>query len=142
MMNYYQILGVSASATKDEIKRAYRRLAKEHHPDRNPNDKISEEIFKTINLAHETLIDDRKRKEYDQSLGSQHTKQSHNKQEHSRTRQSRKRRTTNFNKEDVDKILSRHKERILKGQFKMNTWGDAFMFIAVMADEFIKSREK
>lgn len=141
MMNYYQILGVSTTATTEEIKKVYRKLAKQYHPDKNPN-KSSEEIFKNINTAYETLIDERKRKEYDQSLNSQHSEQTNNRQQHTRTRQSRKRRTTNFNKEDVDKMLSHNKERILKGQFKMNTLGDAFMFIAVMANEYIKSREK
>lgn len=64
--DYYQILGVSRSASKDEIKRAFRKLAAKHHPDRNPDDKAAEERFKEINEAYTVLQDDEKRKFYDQ----------------------------------------------------------------------------
>lgn len=64
--DYYQILGVSRSASKDEIKRAFRKLAAKHHPDRNPGDKAAEERFKEINEAYIVLQDDEKRKFYDQ----------------------------------------------------------------------------
>lgn len=64
--DYYEILGVSKSATGDEIKKAYRKLAKKHHPDTNPGDKSSEETFKDINEAYEVLGDPEKRKTYDQ----------------------------------------------------------------------------
>ncbi len=64
--DYYKILGVSRDATKDEIKRAYRRLAKKYHPDLNPeNRKEAEEKFKEISEAYEVLMDDRKRAIYD-----------------------------------------------------------------------------
>jgi DnaJ-class molecular chaperone len=62
----YEILGVSRSATADEIKRAYRRLAKEHHPDRNPNDKDAEKRFKEIQAAYEVLGDPERRQQFDQ----------------------------------------------------------------------------
>jgi molecular chaperone DnaJ len=65
MKNYYEILGVSPSASKDEIKKAYRELAKKYHPDKNKNDKQAEEKFKEINEAYDVLSDDKKRKEYD-----------------------------------------------------------------------------
>ena len=68
--DYYKILGVSRTASEKEIKRAYRRLARQYHPDRNPGDKAAEEKFKTINEAHEVLTDPDKRQKYDQ-LGSQ-----------------------------------------------------------------------
>jgi len=64
-MNYYEILGLSSSATDEEIKKAFRRLALKHHPDRNAGDKSSEAIFKLISQAYEVLSDPDKRKLYD-----------------------------------------------------------------------------
>src|SRR3954462_3513170 len=64
--DYYQVLGVAENATTDEIKKAFRRLAKQHHPDRNPNNPQAAERFKEINEAHDVLSDTDKRKKYDQ----------------------------------------------------------------------------
>src|SRR2546425_10996960 len=64
--DYYQVLGVPETATVDEIKRAFRRLAKQHHPDRNPGKPQAAERFKEINEAHDVLSDPAKRKQYDQ----------------------------------------------------------------------------
>lgn len=64
--DYYQILGVSRVATDKEIKKAYRKLARKHHPDVNPGDKSAEAKFKIINAAYEVLSDSDKRKKYDQ----------------------------------------------------------------------------
>jgi curved DNA-binding protein len=64
--DYYKILGVSRDADEKEIKRAYRRLARQHHPDVNPGDAGAEERFKGINEAHEVLSDPEKRRKYDQ----------------------------------------------------------------------------
>ncbi|MDR2669526.1 MAG: J domain-containing protein [Desulfovibrio sp.] len=64
--NYYKILGVEKSASADEINRAYKKLARKHHPDLNQGDKKSEERFKDLNEAHEVLKDPEKRKLYDQ----------------------------------------------------------------------------
>jgi curved DNA-binding protein len=65
-MDYYKILGVSNSASAAEIKSAYRKMARKHHPDLNPGDKESEKRFKEINEANEVLSDADKRKKYDQ----------------------------------------------------------------------------
>jgi len=67
--DYYKILGVEKSATQDEIKKAYRKLAMKYHPDRNPGNKSAEEKFKEITEANEVLSDSEKRKKYD-TLGA------------------------------------------------------------------------
>ncbi len=64
--DYYSILGISKTASVDEIKRAYRKLALEHHPDRNRGNKASEEKFKEVTKAYEVLSDPKKREMYDQ----------------------------------------------------------------------------
>src|SRR6185295_5721821 len=64
--DYYKILGVSKTATADEIKKAYRKLAVKYHPDKNPGNKSAEEKFKEANEANEVLSDPEKRKKYDE----------------------------------------------------------------------------
>ena len=64
--DYYEVLGVSKTATDAEIKKAYRKLAMKYHPDYNPGDKEAEEKFKEINEANEVLSDPKKRQLYDQ----------------------------------------------------------------------------
>jgi len=64
--DYYDILGIEKKASQDDVKKAYRRLAKKNHPDANPNNKKAEEKFKEANEAYEVLGDAEKRKKYDQ----------------------------------------------------------------------------
>ncbi len=64
-MNYYEILGVSREASDEEIKKAYRKLVFEHHPDRNPHKKDADERIREINIAYEIVGDPEKRKTYD-----------------------------------------------------------------------------
>ncbi len=64
-MDYYQILGVSREASDDEIKKAYRKLVFQHHPDRNPNGKDAEAKIREINAAYEIVGDAEKRRSYD-----------------------------------------------------------------------------
>ncbi|HVW63350.1 MAG TPA: J domain-containing protein [Puia sp.] len=65
-IDYYKVLGVNKNATQDEIRAAYRKLARKHHPDLNPNDKEANKKFQQINEANEVLSDPDKRKKYDQ----------------------------------------------------------------------------
>jgi molecular chaperone DnaJ len=65
MTSLYDTLGVKKGASQDEIKKAYRKLARQHHPDANPGDKASEEKFKEVQTAYDVLSDEKKRKEYD-----------------------------------------------------------------------------
>src|ERR1700745_1021158 len=65
-VDYYKILGIAKTATPEEIKKAYRKLALKLHPDLNPNDKEASKKFQEINEANEVLSDPAKRKKYDQ----------------------------------------------------------------------------
>jgi molecular chaperone DnaJ len=67
--DYYKLLGVEKKASADEIKKAYRKLARQYHPDRNPGDKQAEARFKEISQAHDVLGDPEKRKQYDSGTG-------------------------------------------------------------------------
>ena len=70
--DYYKILGVERKASEEDIRKAYRKLAMQYHPDRNPNDKQAEERFKEINEAYQVLSDPKKRAHYDR-LGSDYS---------------------------------------------------------------------
>ena len=63
--DYYEVLGVNRGASKEEIKKAYRKLAMQYHPDRNPGDKLAEDNFKEAAEAYEVLSHDDKRNKYD-----------------------------------------------------------------------------
>jgi len=68
--DHYKVLGVGRKATQDEIKKAYRKLARQYHPDHNPGDAKAEERFKSISQAHDILGDPDKRKDYDRALAN------------------------------------------------------------------------
>lgn len=70
--DYYKIIGVERSASADEIRKAYRKLALKYHPDRNPGDKAAEDRFKDLNEAYQVLSDETKRARYNQ-LGSEYS---------------------------------------------------------------------
>src|SRR5260370_5314795 len=63
--DYYEVLSVGRGASEDELKKSYRRLAIQHHPDRNPGDKQAEEKFKELNEAYQVLSDPERRAQYD-----------------------------------------------------------------------------
>ncbi|HJR80797.1 MAG TPA: DnaJ domain-containing protein, partial [Anaerolineales bacterium] len=71
--DYYKILGVDRKAKEDDIRKAYRKLAMQYHPDRNPGNKQAEERFKEINEAYQVLSDPQKRAHYDR-LGSDYSR--------------------------------------------------------------------
>lgn len=70
MKNFYKILGVEKTADDKEIKKAYRKLAREYHPDRNPGDKKAEKMFLQISEAYEILSDKEKKEIYDKKLNN------------------------------------------------------------------------
>lgn len=78
MKNYYEILGVTNGASQEEIKKAYRKLARKYHPDVNPDNREAEEKFKEINEAYNNLIDEKKRKAYDEKPGRSENKEEKN----------------------------------------------------------------
>src|ERR1700749_1125073 len=73
--NYYSILGVKKTANADEIKSAYRELAKKYHPDKNPGNKAAEDFFKEVQEAYAILSNPEKRKKYDLKLSGNHSHQ-------------------------------------------------------------------
>ena len=85
--DYYKILGVSKTASEEEIKKAYRKLARKLHPDLNPNDKEANKKFQQINEANEVLSDPEKRKKYDQ-YGEQYGENWENAEQFEKARQS------------------------------------------------------
>ncbi len=73
-MNYYQILGLQRDVSQEEIKKAYRRIAKQYHPDSNPGNREAEKKFKEASEAYEVLGNEEKRKNYDHKLTAEWNK--------------------------------------------------------------------
>lgn len=88
-IDYYKILGIDKSASEDDIKKAYRKLARKHHPDLNPNDNEAKNKFQQINEANEVLSNAEKRKKYDQyGKDWQHAEQFDKQKQHQQYQQS------------------------------------------------------
>lgn len=88
LKNYYDILGIPPTATKEQIKSAYRKLSIKFHPDKNNGEEFFESMFKSINEAHEILMDDRKRANYDFQLKNfNDTKNDYSNQAHIRRKE-------------------------------------------------------
>jgi curved DNA-binding protein CbpA len=94
MINYYKVLGVTDFASLDEIKTAYRKLAKKFHPDMNQGDKFSEERFIQIQSAYEALCDNAKRKKLDEILRESESKKNYQKQESTKSKETYKEQQT------------------------------------------------
>lgn len=86
-IDYYKVLGLDKSASPDDIKKAYRKLARKHHPDLNPNDKEAQKLFQQINEANEVLSDPEMRRKYDQ-YGAQYGEHWKQGEEYEKSRQS------------------------------------------------------
>ncbi|SDP16886.1 J domain-containing protein [Clostridium gasigenes] len=96
MKNYYKTLDISVNATKDEIKKAFRILAKKYHPDRNVNNENALRNFQEINEAYEILGNEDSRKEYDKKISS-------SKQSNSKDTNSKNNKSSNDNRKSQDK---------------------------------------
>jgi curved DNA-binding protein len=96
--NLYKTLGVEKGASADEIRKAYRKLARKHHPDVNPGDKKAEEIFKNISTAYEVLSDDKRRAAYDEfgDASLQGNFDADKAREYARWQNTRQQRSSNF----------------------------------------------
>ncbi len=102
-IDYYKILGIEKNATDDDIKKAYRKLARKLHPDVNPNDKEAHKRFQQINEANEVLSDPEKRKKYDQyGKDWQHAEQFEQQRQSQHQRQSQYSNTQGFADDDSD----------------------------------------
>lgn len=101
-MNYYEVLGVSKTATAEEIKKAYRNLAFKYHPDRNPDDKKAEEMFKKINAAYDVLGDESKRRQYDSFGQTDYSNYTQNQYQNNQYQENQYRRQNSYNYSNFD----------------------------------------
>jgi curved DNA-binding protein CbpA len=113
-MSYYKILEVNESATEDEIKKAYRKLAKKCHPDINPKNKRAEDLFKQINEAYEVLSDPDKKATYDRAQRRSNRWESNSDQSKHRKSQSQQNRNENTYRKDPFDESKRETDRKMK----------------------------
>lgn len=118
MKNYYKILGVLQDANKDEIKKAFRNLAKKYHPDKNKDNKDAIEMFQQINEAYETLSNESSREEYDKKLNQNNSNKQKNKN-NANNEKSQGKTKKNFNKDDALNDLDQYFESFFG--FKANS---------------------
>jgi len=149
MANLYQILGVSKTATTQEIKKAFRSLAKEYHPDKNRSNTYADEQFKQINEAYQVLSDNDKKAQYDLILNysSVYATQSYTVKRDVRTSPPYRSKESAVTAEHLAKKAQRKKEQHLKAFNRMATFLLVFVFlfgsiIAVVEYDKIKKEEK
>ncbi|WP_315076463.1 DnaJ domain-containing protein [uncultured Clostridium sp.] len=118
MKNYYKILGVSESANKDEIKKAFRNLAKKYHPDKNKDNPDAIEMFQQINEAYEILSNESSREEYDKKLNKQNSNSQKNENKNN-SKKSQGKSKENSNKGDALNDLNQYFESFFG--FKANS---------------------
>ncbi len=109
MKNYYKILGVSESSNKDEIKKAFRNLAKKYHPDKNKDNPDAIEMFQQINEAYEILSNESSREEYDKKLNQNSSNRQKNESKNN-SEKSQAKTKENFNKGDALNDLNQYFE--------------------------------
>lgn len=107
MKDYYKILGVSETANNDELKKAFRGLAKKYHPDRNKENENALRMFQEVNEAYEVLSDESSREEYDRKRNS---KQFNEKKSESKKSQNSNNSTENYDKSDAINNLNQYFE--------------------------------
>ncbi|WP_027624805.1 J domain-containing protein [Clostridium lundense] len=128
MKNFYEILEVSRDATKDEIKKSFRNLAKKYHPDTNVNDKSLNEKFQEINEAYSVLSDEKSRKEYDKKIFKTHDPLKNNKE---KKKDDTYKKTTGDIKDAMENLNSKFEEFF---GFKANT--------SEVKEDFLKNGSK
>ncbi len=128
MPDLYEIMGISRDASQEEIKKAYRKLAKKYHPDANPGDKNAEEKFKEINEAYTTLSDEERKKAYDLKFeGKSDTRKTETHERNGQRGNGPVQGSTSFNFENVEKSFEQFfgfnpktKEKVMKTKEKKN----------------------
>ena len=115
-MNYYQILGLQRDVSQEEIKKAYRRIAKQYHPDSNPGNREAEKKFKEASEAYEVLSNEEKRENYDHKLIAEQKKSTGEsfanffgfRPSDSKTDEGKNRKTSNTNPLDTTEMFERY----------------------------------
>ncbi len=110
-IDYYKILGIDKKSSEEDVKKAYRKLARKYHPDLNPNDKVAETNFKQVNEANEVLSDPEKRKKYDKygkdwKHADQFEKAGHNQQPYQSSQERQQSSSGSFSDDDFSDFFS------------------------------------